>query len=171
MIPNPSFEEKNCCPRGWSQLYCANTWIQASEATTDYLHTCGWLGWDGMAPPLPFPEGEACIGYRDGRFGNNKNANWKEYTGTCLLSPLKARVKYRFEFYVGFTHYYNSPPTNVTFFGTTNCAYLPFGVGNQYFGCPSNDSNWVELGNVPAAGANTWVKKASPLHRLKISMP
>jgi gliding motility-associated-like protein len=159
LIPNPSFEENNCCPRSWSQLYCANTWIQASEATTDYLHTCGWMGWNGMPPPMPFPDGEACIGYRDGRFGNSKNANWKEYTGTCLLAPLKARVKYRFEFYVGFTHYNNSPPTNVTFFGTTNCDYLPFGVGNQYFGCPTNDKNWIELGNVPAAGTNTWLKK------------
>ncbi len=159
LIPNPSFEEKNCCPKGWSQLYCADGWIQASEATTDYLHTCGWMGWNGMPPPLPFPDGDACVGYRDGRYGNSKNPNWKEYTGACLLSPLKARVKYRFEFHIGFTHYYNSPPTNVTFFGTTNCDYLPFGIGNQYFGCPTNDNNWIELGNVPASGANNWWKK------------
>ncbi len=159
LIPNPSFEENNCCPRGWSQLYCADTWIQASEATTDYLHTCGWMGWNGMPPPVPFPDGKACIGYRDGRFGNSKNANWKEYTGACLLAPLKALVKYRFEFYVGFTNYDNSPPTNVTFFGTTNCDYLPFGIGDQYFGCPTNDTNWIELGNVPAAGTNNWLKK------------
>ncbi|HMP30646.1 MAG TPA: hypothetical protein PKD85_13660, partial [Saprospiraceae bacterium] len=44
-IPNPSFEEMECCPNTRSQLNCATTWIQASEPTTDYVHTCGWMGW------------------------------------------------------------------------------------------------------------------------------
>ena len=57
-IPNPSFEDMNCCPQDISQLSCADTWIQASEATTDYLHTCGWMGWEELPPPLPFPDGE-----------------------------------------------------------------------------------------------------------------
>ncbi|KAA3631883.1 MAG: hypothetical protein DWQ02_15640, partial [Bacteroidetes bacterium] len=45
LIPNPSFEERSCCPTENAQLYCANNWIQASSPTTDYVHTCGgYLG-------------------------------------------------------------------------------------------------------------------------------
>ena len=50
-IPNPSFEEKNCCPGSRSELNCADNWIQASAPTTDYLHTCGWMGWEQFPPP------------------------------------------------------------------------------------------------------------------------
>ena len=44
LIPNPSFEEMSCCPDNEAQLNCANEWIQASLATTDYIHECGILG-------------------------------------------------------------------------------------------------------------------------------
>jgi len=44
VIPNPSFEEMNCCPDNRSQLNCASLWIQASEPTTDFIHTCDWMG-------------------------------------------------------------------------------------------------------------------------------
>lgn len=157
LIPNPSFEEQNCCPTSRSQMDCAKDWIQASEATTDYLHTCGWMGWLDLPPPLPFPDGNACIGFRDGRFGGGgTNANWKEYTGACLTSPLRAGVTYNFQFYIGFTHISNSPPINVTFFGSTDCDNLPFGIGNSEYGCPTNGPGWKELGQVFARGANSW---------------
>lgn len=164
LIPNPSFEERSCCPRSNSQLHCADTWIQASEATTDYIHTCGWLGWDYLPVPLPIPDGEGCVGYRNGRFRTNEftdqvEPNWKEYAGACLLSPLRANVSYKFRFFVGFTFPQNSPPTEVVFFGTTNCANLPFGVGIRDFGCPSNDPNWKVLGSVSASGIETWVQR------------
>ncbi|MFT4568834.1 MAG: hypothetical protein ACI9FN_003803 [Saprospiraceae bacterium] len=53
--------------------------------------------------PLPVPDGEGAIGFRDGRFdqvtGNasNSNPNWKEYAGACLTGPLlwiKRKVRY-----------------------------------------------------------------------------
>ncbi len=159
LIPNPSFEERECCPSSFSQLSCATTWVQASEATTDYLHTCGWRGWPGLAPPTPFPDGEACIGFRNGRFGDQSNPNWKEYTGACLTNPLTARTAYTFQFNIGFTNYQNSPPINVVFYGTTDCMNLPFGVGDERFGCPTNDPNWIELGRVGASGTNSWQKR------------
>ena len=158
LIPNPSFEEQNCCPSNRSQLGCAGTWIQASEATTDYIHTCGWMGWDNLPPPLPFPDGQACVGFRDGRFGNNPEPNWKEYTGACLNSPLKAGTTYRFKFHIGFTYSQNSPSLYVTFFGTTDCANLPFGQGNSGHGCPTNGTGWVELGKVWVSGTNQWLE-------------
>ncbi len=158
-IPNPSFEDMNCCPDSRSQLHCADTWIQASEATTDYLHTCGWMGWPDLPPPLPFPDGEAVVGFRNGRgaFMDEGNPNWKEYAGACLLAPLRARNSYRFQFNIGFTNPINSPPTTVVFFGTTDCNNLPFGEGNERFGCPTNGEGWIRLGAVNVSGANNWI--------------
>ena len=163
LIPNPSFEDMNCCPQNRSQLDCAVDWIQASEATTDYLHTCGWMGWDNLPPPLPFPDGEGCVGWRNGRPGGGNSSgpvpNWKEYAGACLTGPLQAGKSYRFEFYVGFTTQPNSPNTTIVFFGSTDCYNMPFGVGNPNFGCPTNGQGWMELGSVPISGTFEWQLK------------
>ena len=158
LIPNPSFEDMNCCPEDISLLTCADTWIQASEATTDYLHTCGWMGWEGLAPPLPFPDGDGAVGFRDGRvIQGNVESNWKEYIGACLLNPLKTNIQYRIEFHVGFVDIFNSPKINISFFGTTDCNNLPFGQADPAFGCPTNGPNWVKLGAASVDGLG-WVK-------------
>ena len=159
LIPNPSFEEKSCCPENRGSLHCAETWIQASEATTDYIHKCGWFGWEDLPVPVPLPDGEACIGFRNGRFGMNPNPNWKEYTGACLTSPLKAGVTYKFQFWLGFTNYQNSPPLNVVFYGSTDCKNLPFGEGNEEHGCPLNGEGWIALDMIFAGGANNWTRQ------------
>lgn len=161
LIPNPSFEDLNCCPDDRSQLDCAEAWIQASEPTTDLIHTCDYMGWDDFPPPLPFPDGEGIMGFRDGRVRQGDlQANWKEYAGACLLSPLEADSTYRFEFDVGFVSSQKSPPINITFFGTTNCNNLPFGIGNENLGCPTNGPGWVKLGSTLLSGGagNKWVK-------------
>ena len=161
-IPNPSFEETNCCPYNRSQLHCANGWIQASEPTTDLIHDCGsWQGWGEFPPPKPYPQGKGIMGFRDGRRirgGNTQEYNWKEYAGACLTAPLLAGETYRFEFYIGFVNSTVSPDIDVTFFGTTSCDYLPFGVGNQELGCPTNGPNWKKLSNVRVTGNSGWEK-------------
>ena len=156
LIPNPSFEAQDCCPNDRSQLHCATGWRQASEATTDYLHTCGWAGWPHLRPPLPLPDGDAVVGFRNGRFGNINQPGWKEYTGACLLSPLKTGVTYRFQFHIGFLTTQISPPTKVALFGTTACQNLPFGIGDANFGCPTNAPGWQLLGEVEVSGFNEW---------------
>ncbi len=162
LIPNPSFEDQRCCPIGRSQMDCAEGWIQASAPTTDFIHSCDWLGWEEFPPPLPFPDGEGIMGFRDGRVPRNGDAperNWKEYAGACLLSPLKKNVKYRFEFHVGFVDNTSSPPINITFFGTNSCENLPFGGGDEDFGCPTNGPGWTQLGFVNASSSNnSWRK-------------
>jgi len=121
LIPNPSFEESTCCPIQRSMLNCAVGWEQASEPTTDLIHPCGWTGWNGHFPPTPFPDGEAIMGFANGRVGGGSaEYNWKEYAGACLTGPLKANTEYRFEFYIGFTNETLSPTLDITFFGTTN---------------------------------------------------
>lgn len=162
LIPNPSFEESTCCPTERSMLNCAVGWVQASEPTTDLLHPCGWTGWDAHLPPTPFPDGEAIMGFANGRVvpGFAAEYNWKEYAGACLKRPLKANNTYRFEFNIGFTNELLSPRLDITFYGTSSCDYLPFGVGNPDFGCPTNGPNWKKLGakNVGGRGGSEWVK-------------
>jgi len=165
-IPNPSFEDLNCCPNGRSQLDCADSWIQASDPTTDLIHDCGWGGWEEYLPPRPFPDGEGIMGFRDGRIafmGEERDSpNWKEYAGACLLSPLVAGSEYRFEFDLGFSDRLRSPSINVSFFGTSNCDNLPFGVGEVRLGCPTNGPGWVKLGDtfVTGGSGDQWVKAA-----------
>lgn len=179
-IPNPSFEKTNCCPSGNSQLDCAETWIQASEATTDYYNRCGYFERQRFPLPLPIPDGDAYIGFRNGYFssddpGNNpdynsgdnfgdnsgnsfrkSNSNWKEYTGACLLAPLEAGTQYTIQFYIGFVSHEISPPMNVVLYGTTDCDNLPFGVGDREYGCPTNGSGWQVLGQVYVSGNQGW---------------
>lgn len=163
LIPNPSFEDMNCCPQERSQLNCATDWIQASEPTTDFIHTCDWLGWDDFPPPMPFPDGEGIMGFRDGRVRNNNNGQgepyWKEYAGACLINPLEKDSVYKFQFDVGFVSHDRSPPIDISFFGTNDCVHLPFGVGDEMFGCPANNPSWKKLGEVRVAGGsgNKWV--------------
>lgn len=180
LIPNPSFEETECFPSNRSQLNCATDWIQASAPTTDFIHLQGWLGWENIPPPLPFPDGEGIVGFRDGRTGNNGVGNtagtggnagggmienddprpfWKEYAGACLQSPLEKDVSYRFQFDVGFVDGNISPPIDISFFGTADCVHLPFGGGDDTFGCPSNSTDWIKLAEVRVSGGigNIWV--------------
>ncbi len=162
LIPNPSFEDLECCPTDRSQLNCATGWIQASQATTDLVHTCDWLGWAGLEPTLPFPDGNGAAGFRNGRFsGPDAQYHWKEYMGACLLSPLKARNVYRFQFYIGYTYENNSPTTQLVFFGATKCDSLPFGIGNPNHGCPTNGDGkgWVALDSVEIGGVESWELK------------
>ena len=163
LIPNPSFEDMNCCPSDRSQLDCATDWIQASEPTTDFIHTCNWPGWDDFPPPRPFPDGDGIMGFRDGRVRRNSGDAepfWKEYAGACLLSPLLADSTYRFQFDVGFVDPDKSPPIDITFFGTTDCDNLPFGVGDETFGCPTNSPDWKELAYTRVSGgvSSKWIR-------------
>ena len=161
-IPNPSFEDMDCCPWDISQLDCASVWIQASEPTTDYIHTCGFMGWPEFPPPQPFPDGDGIMGFRDGRVDQNGMGRpyWKEYAGACLTNPLEADSTYRLQFHVGFVDKDKSPNINITFFGTPDCENLPFGVGDQDLGCPTNDFGWSRLAAkwVKGEGEHKWVK-------------
>ncbi len=158
LIPNPSFEERSCCPNANEMLICADNWIQASNATSDYVHTCGsYLGNTSIpaVAPLPFPDGEGGIGFRDGQAF--VGPNYKEYVGACLLEPMVVGETYRLDFFVGFqNNAQGSTQFNIAFFASTNCFNLPFG-GNQNVGCPLNAGGYVQLAQQQVSGSNEWV--------------
>ncbi len=159
LIPNPSFEERTCCPTNKEQLYCANSWQQASGATTDYVHTCsGFLGHNGInnsAAPLPFPDGEGAVGFRDGE-GNFSNI-YKEYTGSVLLENMEVGKEYRFDFFVGFPNRPEHPSLEIAVFASTDSNAIPFGGNNNRIGCPLNVPNFTQLGVQKVSGTFEWV--------------
>lgn len=154
LIPNPSFEDRTCCPQVKARLDCADNWIQASAATTDYVNTCGFLG-NVIDAPLPIADGEGAIGLRD---GSDNNGNYKEYAGACLNEPIEANKSYRLRMNVGFRNATTSPAFRLSIFGHPACAALPFGNGNASVGCPTNTPGWILLGEVAVSGIEEWVE-------------
>ncbi len=160
LIPNPSFENFIQCPRFENNLDgFAQDWIQASAATSDFVHTCGgFLGnpfANGAEAPLPFPDGEGAIGFRD---GNTGRSNFKEYVGARLISPMKAGTEYKLDFYVGFHDHFSSLEFPMAVFFTADANNLPFGGNNTQIGCPTNTPGWVEVGDTTISGRNEWVR-------------
>ena len=156
LIPNPSFEDMSCCPNFEGQLNCAVSWRQASVPTTDYVHTCGVLGntFIGSVAPLPFPDGNGGVGFRDGK---PSNPQFKEYVGSCLNETMVVGLEYRLDFFVGFHRDPSSRFLPLAIFGATNCNNLPFGGNNDRFGCPTNSSDWFLIGKIDVSGNNEWV--------------
>ncbi len=144
LIPNSSFEDNSCCPSSYTQLYCADTWIQASNPTSDYWNTCGQAGssFDGVAA-LPIPDGSGFVGFIN-------MAGWQEYVGACLNQTMDAGQEYDLSFYVGYTN--NSPALDLTFYGSPNCSDLPFNSND----CPMGLGSWVQLGQINIGGSNSW---------------
>lgn len=105
IIANPSFEEKTCCPKGFSQLKCAVDWHQATKATSDYWvdnkdPKCGNQGRDSgmMFSPDAF-DGHSYVGalfqyMYVADLNEDSDWIWHEYVGTCLKEPLKPGVTY-----------------------------------------------------------------------------
>ncbi|MDX1942547.1 MAG: gliding motility-associated C-terminal domain-containing protein [Saprospiraceae bacterium] len=159
LFPNFSFEDTLCCPSNRDQVNCTKSWVRASDVPVDYLHSCGWFGWDHLPPPQPLPDGDAVIGIRNGRYTSGSvNPNFKSYLGICLPSPLRAGNTYKFKLNVGFLNVKISPPMDIVLYGTTNCQNLPFGAGNANFGCPTNHPNWKVLKSKRINGLNEWIE-------------
>ena len=145
LIPNPSFEDYVCCPTGPAQLNCAEFWIQASSATSDYFNTCGgFINKVGHTPPMfPLPGAAGGAGY--GGFYDVEG--WKEYIGACLTSPLLAGTAYTLNLWIAWGDEDNS--IDFTFYGTPDCTDLPWGGGAGYE-CPTLAGlSWQILDQLP----------------------
>jgi len=156
LIPNPSFEEMTCCPQDEAQLDCAVDWVQASGPTTDYVHTCGIIGnpYNYQPAPLPFPDGEGAIGFRDGKPGR---PDFKEYAGACLTATMEVGRQYRLDFFVGFPDETFSTYFDMSIYGTTECNNLPFGNIGADPGCPTNFDGWDLIARKSVSGRNEWI--------------
>lgn len=156
LIPNSSFEEKNCCPATFSEMNCAKDWIQASSATADYMNTCGFIFPSATAAGLaPFPDGNAIAGFIS-------SIGYQEYVGACLTSPMIADTTYALQMKIASTPItgqggvcnggtINYSPSNIVIYGSTNCSNLPY-VGQ---GCPPTPQ-WQVLDSVLYTPTNTW---------------
>ena len=155
LIPNPSFEDMVCCPTEKEELECAVSWIQASEATSDYLHLCGITVHPNVnkTVPLPIPDGEGYIGFRDGIA--SYSTSYKEYVGACLNATMEVSKEYRLDFFLGFAPELNQT-IDITIYGTTECSNIPFGNGDDLFGCPTNGPGWDQLGQQVVSGKGEW---------------
>ena len=155
-IPNPSFESRSCCPTAHSQMNCANSWIQASSATTDYLNTCGYSSTpSSLNAPTPLPDGTGFVGIYDGR---NNTSTWKEYLGTCLPTALSSGTSYTLQISmaasIGSGSY--TGPSNLTrefvIYGMTGCTNLPF-TGSD---CPANHGYSVVHSQTVTLSSSAW---------------
>jgi len=138
LIPNPSFEDTLCCPDAEAMLSCANNWVQASGATSDYYNLCGLseLPFVGAIPPeFPLPGGgEGFIGLY------NFLTAYREYAGVCTTTPLLAGVSYSLQVHTSYA-FGDENELELNLFGTANCTDLPWlGVG-----CPEGIGGWQLL--------------------------
>ena len=142
LIPNPSFEDNSCMPGGFGQLTCADTWIQASTATSDYFNTNGFTAGGAFGindPQFPLPGGgNGYVGYIH---GNGTDPQYAEYIGGCLTTPMLAGNNYNLVFNMAYGS--GSPNVNFAFWGATTCAApdLPFS-GSV---CPQGIGTWQIL--------------------------
>lgn len=136
LIPNPSFEDMDCCPSFHSQLDCATTWIQASGATSDYYNTCDYTAIVGegvtSADITDIPDGEGWVGYWTG-------VGYLEYIGACLDGPLLAGVEYTLNFYTAWGK--GNAEHEFAIYATPDCGDLPWGG----FSCPIGLGSWELL--------------------------
>lgn len=166
IVPNPSFEQMNCCPSSYSQMSCVQNWMQASLPTSDYMNTCGWGSMapaGHVPPPLPLPSGNGFVGFING-FNSNMGipiSNYKEYVGTALNSPILSGTNYTLSCYIGFgpwtpgINYLPNSPCIITVYG--NPGYnLPILSSN----CPTMSASpgWIILGSDTVSGVNAWVQ-------------
>lgn len=154
IFPNPSFEENICCPETYSQLNCAKTWVQASDATSDY-YNCDFspTGLSNFSPNTLTPKGSGYVAYLDHvtSFDNMGNPTsdrvYKEYVGACLSEQVKAGESYSIDFWFA-----SMVDHDFTVFGAQNCNELPFSGDS----CPEGIGTWSRLQNlnIPSTGGD-----------------
>ncbi len=163
LIPNSSFEQFSCQPNAMAQLTCANGWVQATQASSDYFHS------NGYNPPLPtpFPDGIAAVGFK--AVGQYINDRYREYIGACLTSPFPANTEgtlnvhivstgFSFDFNTGNTDHCDHGITadiDITLFGSATCPIWPVQTGSNG-NCPDGINGWHEVGKITYTPNKAW---------------
>ena len=171
-IRNHSFEDRVCCPTGYvtpispPYLSCATGWQQATSATSDYFHNCGYMP---SFIPQPLPDGDGCVGFQ-----SIKDMDYFEYVGTCLTfpapsNPLLAGVTYTLSLWIAgsVTDEHLVPGTQglvdvlfpddlpLALFGHANaCVAFPMPTES----CMGTQPGWTELGRVAVHAGSLWTQ-------------
>ena len=171
-IRNYSFEDRLCCPFGYVTpisppwLSCATGWAQATDATSDYFNSCGYMP---SFIPQPLPDGDACVGFQ-----SVKNLDYYEYIGTCLTfpapsNPLLAGTTYTLSVWIagsvtndqlipgdqGLVDVLFPDPMPLALFGYAN-ACVPFPIATM--DCVGFQPGWTELGRVAVQSVQAWTQ-------------
>ena len=159
LLSNPSFEENIGCPNNFTEFNFAIPWVQATEATTDYINNCGFIPAAVTDAGLQnFPNG-------DGIAGTFFIHNWKECMGMNLTTPLTSGTSYQLTFNIattvmndfGFLSTENFVPqygpVNMTIYGSTNGSGMPLAT---LIGPSVYDSNWVVIGQATYTPQSAW---------------
>lgn len=158
VIPNGSFEDFDCCPDAFSQLYCSQGWESANIATPDLHHACNYMGQAGVdAGLLPPPNGNGAGGFI-------ASPEWKEYLSICLDAPIPAQTPCFMSLDIasmpwdelgvlcaGGEVFYGDFELSV--YGNTQCQTFPQ-LGFQCL-LPSS-TGWQLLGSVTYSPASAW---------------
>jgi gliding motility-associated-like protein len=168
LIPNPSFENYDCVPSTFGELYCAETWEQATFATSDFFLNIPGGFWDPIIP-TPLPDGQGIGGFiisaYPSKIGSTDALMYNEYIGGCLLAPMEAGVEYTIQMDLAGSSWDGLSssgafygPIDITIFGSTSCPEWPIDVDPNAIdlGCPTVLSDWVELGHTSYQADETW---------------
>jgi len=168
IIPNPSFEVCDCVPTGPSEMSCADTWEQATEATSDFLLNINGGLWFPNTPQ-PLPDGIGITGFfaLDSLDDSGSFYPYAEYLGACLLSPMQAGVQYTLQMAlaggpsvvfndVNTTFPIVAPygPLEITIFGSASCPTFPVSV--PPYTCPEGVGDWTVLGASSYTSNGLW---------------
>ncbi len=167
LIPNPSFELKNCCPNTYSDFSnnytCATSWSTAiGGSSPDYFNRCNYVSQALATASLTnFPDGQACSGVIFCQ-------DYKEYIASCLSSPLIAGTEYRLRFNVasinsnpqlnncnvGFNNTWG--PTDIAIYGKKTCSNIPNPSALTNSCLSVADTSWQVLGTLSYTPSATW---------------
>ena len=155
LIPNPSFEDHSCLPSNFSQLSCADSWVQATDATSDYFYDGSYV-FNGAtsAGLVPFPDGSGAV-------GAIFSPGYQEYIGSCLTTPMIAGTQYTLQINIASTPISDLGDVcnggiidygdiDITIFGNPDCSELPYSTN----GCPGG--NWYVLTTISYTPESNW---------------
>lgn len=152
-LENGDFESFSVCPNGFSQLPVVDGFYFSQGGSTDFYHTCGYLG-GGL-----YPEVSALFGPENGNgivgLFSDPTVQYRELVSSCLNGTLISGEVYTLSFDLSTTGQFDTGELgSIPFiecsdfpfelYGSTAC---PVNLGNNdYIGCISNyNSEYISL--------------------------
>lgn len=169
LVPNPSFENYDSCPRGNGNLFCT-PWYSPTMNSPDYLNAC-WNGvtTDNMDVPVnrfgsePAHTGQAYAGV----YTVFSTPSSHEYVSVKLLDSLKQGARYCVEFYAtlgdsswGGVNYLGAhlSATPDTMYAGYYLLRLPFQPQIEYDTILTDTSGWTKIsGAFVAQGGEMYI--------------